>query len=202
MAFPKTRNTARQHRKLCGMLALKRGRRIGLTLHDVRCDPIANRALDLLMHDYTVSEEKSRLVLTKKTGDLKLFVHELDDLRQLDFIHNQAMVRQIDRLRTLLTASNEYRERWKVRALMAEALALEATAKTGNNGGRGNVSDTRYAALKRFLAKRFHPDYAPGGGIEKIVRNEIFKEIWHEIERLDEEVSASRFATAASRSAA
>jgi hypothetical protein len=184
------------------MLALKRGRRIGLTLRDVRCDPIANRALDLLMHEYTVSEEMSRLVLTKKTGDLKLFVHELDDLRQLDFIHNQAMVRQIERLRTLLTASHQQGERWKVRALMAEVLALEATAKTGSNGGRGNVSDTRYAALKRFLAKRFHPDYAPGGGIEKIVRNEIFKEIWHEIERLDEEVSASRFATAASRSAA
>jgi len=34
----------------------------------------------------------------------------------------------------------------------------------------------RYASLKRYLAKRFHPDYAPGQGIEKIVRNEIFKE--------------------------
>src|SRR5262249_25713602 len=116
MAFPKTRNTARHHGKFRGMLARQRGWRIGLTLRDVRCDPIANRALDLLMHDYTVSEEQSRLVLTKKTGDLKLFVHELDDLRQLDFIHHQAMVRQIERLRTLLTASNEYRERWKVRA--------------------------------------------------------------------------------------
>ena len=201
MAFPKTRNTARHHRKLCGMLARKRGRRIGLTLRDVRCDPIANRALDLLMHEYTVSEEMSRLVLTKKTGDLKLFVHELDDLRQLDFIHNQAMVRQIERLRTLLTASNEHRERWKVRALMAEALLLEATAKTSNNDGR-NVNDARYAALKRFLAKRFHPDYAPGGGIEKIVRSEIFKEIWNEIEHLDQGVSATRFATARSSSAA
>jgi hypothetical protein len=36
-----------------------------------------------------------------------------------------------------------------------------------------------------YLAKRFHPDYAPGQGIEKIVRNEIFKEIWNEIDRLD-----------------
>jgi len=154
------------------------------------------------MHDYTVAAENCRLVLTKKTGDLKLFVNELDDLHQLDFIHNQAMVRQIERLRTLLTASNEHRERWKVRALMAEVLLLEATAKTSNNDGRRNVNDARYAALKRFLAKRFHPDYAPGGGIEKIVRSEIFKEIWNEIERLDEEVSASRFTTAASRSAA
>jgi hypothetical protein len=202
MSFPNTRNAAWYLKELCATLARKRGGLIALTLRDVRCDPIANRALDLLMHDYTVAAENCRLVLTKKTGDLKLFVNELDDLRQLDFIHNQAMVRQIERLRTLLIASNEHRERWKVRALMAEALLLEATVKTSNNDGRRNVSDARYAALKRFLAKRFHPDYAPGGGIEKIVRSEIFKEIWNEIERLDEEVSASRFATAASRSAA
>ena len=52
------------------------------------------------------------------------------------------------------------------------------------------------------LAKQFHPDYAPGEGIEKIVRNEIFKEIWNEIERLDQGVSATRFATARSPSAA
>jgi hypothetical protein len=76
-------------------------------------------------------------------------------------------------------------------------MAMPASPTSTKSG-----ASPRHAALKRFLAKRFHPDYAPGGGIEKIVRNEIFKEIWHEIERLDEEVSASRFATAASRSAA
>jgi hypothetical protein len=45
---------------------------------------------------------------------------------------------------------------------MAEAQFVEATAKTGNKaGGAENVSDVRYASLKRYLAKRFHPDYAP-----------------------------------------
>jgi hypothetical protein len=52
------------------------------------------------------------------------------------------------------------------------------------------------------LAKRFHPDHAPGQGIEKIVRNEIFKEIWSEIDRLDQGFSAPRVATARSSSAA
>ena len=66
--------------------------------------------------------------------------------------------------------------------------------------GGENVSDVRYASLKRYLAKRFHPDYAPGQGIEKIVRNEIFKEIWNEIDRLDQGVSA-RGATARSAAA-
>jgi hypothetical protein len=45
-------------------------------------------------------------------------------------------------------------------------------------------------------------DYAPGQGIEKIVRNEIFKEIWNEIDRLDQGVSATRGATARSAAAA
>jgi hypothetical protein len=79
--------------------------------------------------------------------------------------------------------------------LMAEAQLLEAIAKTGNDARGQNVSDVRYAALKRFLAKQFHPDYAPGDGIEKIVRNEFFKEIWNEIERLDR--GGSRFAPSA-----
>jgi len=39
-------------------------------------------------------------------------------------------------------------------------------------------------------------------GIEKIVRNEIFKEIWSEIERLYERVSTVRFARASASSAA
>jgi hypothetical protein len=85
---------------------------------------------------------------------------------------------------------------------MAETQLLEATAKTSNNGGRQNVSDVRYASLKRYLAKRFHPDFAPGEGIEKVVRNEIFKEVWNEIDRLDQAVSATRGATARSAAAA
>jgi hypothetical protein len=43
---------------------------------------------------------------------------------------------------------------------------------------------------------------APGQGIEKLVRNEIFKEIWNEIDRLDLGGSVPRFETAQSSSAA
>jgi hypothetical protein len=168
---------------------------MALRLCDVQRDTIANRALDDLMHHYNVAEEKGRLVLTKKTGDMKLFLHDLDDLHQLDFVHNRQMVKEIERLRVL----SQQRDSWRVRALMAEA---GLRAKTINNGGCQNVSDLRYVSLKRYLAKRFHPDYAPGQGIEKTVRNEIFKEIWSEIERLDQEVSAARFATAQSSTAA
>src|SRR5262245_3289066 len=80
-----------------------------LSLRDVRCDPIANRALNELMHHYTVAQEKSRLVLTKKTGDMQLFLNDLDDLHQLDFMRNQQMVKEIERLRVLLTTTNQRR---------------------------------------------------------------------------------------------
>ena len=168
---------------------------MALRLCDVQSDPIANRALRELMHHYIVAEEKSRLVLTEKVGNMKLFLNDLDDLHQWDFIHSQEMVKEIERLR-------KQRESWKVRAMMAEARLLEATAQTSNNGGCQNVSDLRYASLKRYLAKQFHPDYAPGQGIEKLVRNEIFKQIWSEIERLNRGVSATRSATGQSSSAA
>ena len=133
---------------------------------------------------------------------MKLFLYDLDDLHQWDFIRIQQMVKQIERLRVLLTSTSQHRESWKVRALIAEAHLLEATAKTGGHAGRQNVTDVRYAALKRYLAKQFHPDYVPGEGLEKIVRNEIFKEIWNEIERLDQGGSGSRLATAQSSRAA
>src|SRR5438874_4908397 len=175
---------------------------MALSLRDVQRDPIANRALNELMQQYTVAEEKSGLLLIRKAADMKLFLYDLDDLHQLDFVRNQQMVREIERLRVRSSTIDQQRESWKVRALMAEAELLEATAKTSNDAGCQNVSDLRYASLKRYLAKRFHPDCAPGQGIEKIVRNEIFKEIWNEVERLDQGVSATRFATAQSSTAA
>jgi hypothetical protein len=146
---------------------------MALSLRDVRCDPVANRALAELMHHYTVAEEQSRLVLTKKAGDMQLFLHDLDDLHQLDFIHHRQMVKEIERLRVLSATIGQQRESWKARALMAEAQLLEATAKAGNDARGRNVSDV----------------------IEKIVRNEFFKEIWNEIERLDQ--GGSRFARSA-----
>jgi hypothetical protein len=36
------------------------------------------------------------VVLTKKTGDMKLFLNDLDDLHQWDFMRNQQMVREVN----------------------------------------------------------------------------------------------------------
>src|SRR5262249_3351420 len=158
----------------------------------VRCDPIANRALEALMQDYTVAEEESCLVLTKKTGDMKLFLNELDDLHQWEFVHNRAMAQEIDRLRLLLTTVNQHRESWKIRALRGGAPSLDATANTGGNRGLKNVTAVGYVSPNRFLEKHSPPVFAPGEGLEKIVPNEILKKIGNEIGRLDQGGSASR----------
>ena len=171
-----------------------RGACMALTLRDVRRDPSANRALGELTRRYIVAEEKSGLVLTLKAGKMKLFLNNLDDLHQWDFVRNQ-------KLRAFLRTIDEQRETWKRRALMAEAKLVEVSANISENDGSQNVSDLRYAALKRYLAKQFHPDYAPGRGIEKIVRNEIFKEIWSEIDRLGHQ-SVSACSTSARSSSA
>jgi hypothetical protein len=148
-----------------------------------------------------VAEGKGGLVLTERTGNMKLFVHELDDLHQWDFNWNL-------RLREFLISVDEQRESWRRRAIEAaaklaeaERRAMEAEAKLAEAADNvpstpgQNVSDVRYGALRRYLAKQFHPDHAPGYGIEKVVRNEIFKEIWGEIERLNQTASP-RTATA------
>ena len=89
-------------------------------------------------------------------------------------------------MRVLLAKIRQQRESWKVRALMREAQLLETTTRRSDKGNGQHVTDLRYASLKRYLAKQLHPDFAPGQAIEKIVRSEIFKEIWNEIERLDQ----------------
>jgi hypothetical protein len=119
---------------------------MALNLRDVQCDPIANRTLNELMRHYTVAEEKDRLVLTKTAGDLKLFFYDLDDLYQLDFVHNQQMVREIEQLHVRSTTIDQQRESWRVRALMAEAELLEATTLITRLGKASRrLSETRFS---------------------------------------------------------
>ena len=86
---------------------------------------------------------------------------------------------QIIQLRMAGKIAGDQREKWKQRALLAEE-RLSKLVDTAHD-----PDDQRYGALRRFLAKRFHPDHAPGTGIEKLTRGEIFKEIWGEVGRID-----------------
>jgi hypothetical protein len=94
---------------------------MALTLQDVRCDPVADRALKELMRRYAVAEGGSGLVLTAKAGDMKLFVNKLDDLHQWYFVY-------VQKLRASWRKTYEERESWKRRALLAETKVVEAAA--------------------------------------------------------------------------
>ncbi len=86
---------------------------------------------------------------------------------------------QVLQLRVLSRAVGEQRDKWKLRAQLAEE-RLSRLHDVAND-----PNDHRYGALRRFLAKRFHPDHASGTEIEKLIRNEIFKEIWGEVGRIE-----------------
>jgi hypothetical protein len=76
---------------------------MALSLQDVRCDPVASRALKELMRRYAVAERSSGLVRTAKAGDMKLFLNELDDLHQWDFVY-------FHKMRASLRKTDEERE--------------------------------------------------------------------------------------------
>jgi hypothetical protein len=86
-------------------------------------------------------------------------------------------VKEVERLRVLSIRSEQQRESWRHRALVA--VPKPATMVIV----RMPVTSSMFRSSA--IWQRFHPDYAPGQGIEKTVRNEVFKEIWSEIERLD-----------------
>jgi hypothetical protein len=86
---------------------------------------------------------------------------------------------RISRLQGLRREVSEQSEQWRQRAMLAEAKL------NGSDDTEHDVGDGRYQVLRRFLARQFHPDHAPGSGIEKVMRGEIFKEIWTEISRID-----------------
>jgi hypothetical protein len=86
---------------------------------------------------------------------------------------------QIVQLRMTSKTVGDQREKWKLRALLAEEKLSKLNATDADPG------DQRYGILRRFLAKRFHPDHASGTGMEKLTRGEIFKEIWGEVGRIE-----------------
>lgn len=72
----------------------------------------------------------------------------------------------------------EQRDHWKAQA--------EMTLEKLRHKADGNAVD-RYAVLKRFLARKFHPDHTQSEGFERLMRAEIFKEIWTEIDRIEKD---------------
>lgn len=80
------------------------------------------------------------------------------------------------RLRERGSLAVKQREEWEKRALAAEARMATSPSLR---------ADKRFDALKRLLAREFHPDQIQGEGLEKILRAEIFKRLWPKVETIE-----------------
>lgn len=81
----------------------------------------------------------------------------------------------IARLKVLCQALTIERDAWKARAQIREGMAVSEPADGGE----------KYRALKKFIAREFHPDQVRADGIERLVRTEVFKTIWAHIEEIE-----------------
>jgi hypothetical protein len=92
----------------------------------------------------------------------------------------QALKARIKRLQAAGKTVIAQREEWRTRALAAEKIQ-ESDCDRRTDG------DNRFDALRRLVAKELHPDFCTGGHLEKLMRQEYFKKLWPEIERLAEQ---------------
>jgi hypothetical protein len=99
-------------------------------------------------------------------------------------------------------SSNEYSDprveealqNWMTRALSAEIdrrrlqdqlLQLRAEMARFQGATPDSGAEDRYLALRRLIAKEFHPDFSQALGQEKTIRAEIFKQVWPKIEKIE-----------------
>jgi len=107
----------------------------------------------------------------------------VDDLaRRVDELEREgyALRATIKRLHDAGKTVIEQREQWKARALAAEE-QMETERDRQASG------QDRFDALRRIVVKELHPDACNGGQLEKLMRQECFKKVWPEIERLAEQ---------------
>jgi hypothetical protein len=100
----------------------------------------------------------------------------IDELEQEGYTLRATIKRLRDAGKTVI----EQREHWKSRALAAEE-QMETERRRHTSG------QDRFDALWRLIAKELHPDFCTGGQLEKLMRQECFKKLWPEIERLAEQ---------------
>ena len=96
----------------------------------------------------------------------------------------------------------ERREKAEARAAAAEARAAAAEAKAGKAGASAGAQagassekqkaehpkgggDAKIREAKRAFARLYHPDNIQGSGLDKMIRQEFFKEFWRELERIE-----------------
>jgi hypothetical protein len=157
-----------------GLLLIKRDAGLRLYLYDIQ---------GVLRAAHRNAEQREREAIWASRTQSNRYGPEDLVSGTSDLAHAQQVIIRLEARIVQLQATREQaieqRELWRRRATRAKD-KLSTSDAPGSDG-----VDVRYPALRRFLAKRFHPDHAPGSGIEKVIRSELFKEIWGEIARID-----------------
>ncbi len=104
-----------------------------------------------------------------------------------------ALQAQIDRLkaagREVIRQREQLREELEqARAVMAaQQRELDALRSSGAGGAPPDMAEDRgrFQRAKRAFAERFHPDRATGGTMDRLIREQVFKEFWAELEKIE-----------------
>jgi hypothetical protein len=129
------------------------------------------------INDYNVGYEAGKRDVEEQTSDRwsEGYSYGRDEA-------NDELGSRISDFERELTKLKSENRNWQRRALRAEGARKQGAHDTANV--TQDVAG-RYSALRRSLAKLFHPDNSAGSTFEKAIRQEIFKEIWSEIERIE-----------------
>jgi len=88
-------------------------------------------------------------------------------------------------------AGAEARAEKRLSAKSAECDELLARLRRRMVGGDappardGAADHGKFRVAKHVFAKRFHPDRVSAGGVERTVREEVFKEYWADLRRIE-----------------
>ncbi len=77
------------------------------------------------------------------------------------------------------------RDSWKRKAEDAEKKIVELEKRFSRFENGFTNSDSKFQKIKNRFAVMYHPDKIIGDKYEKLIKQEIFKEFWEEIEKID-----------------
>lgn len=150
--------------------------------YDEMCSRIANDIEKLTIKIQSLKDYLKRGKQSEKKDNIKPS-YSYDDKKN-DYCKNNYefeitnLKQIIDDLRQKGKKAVRSRDNWKKRAEIAESKLEEDHGSSNNN---------KFKKVKINFSKMYHPDNIPGNGFEKLIKQEIFKEFWQVIEKIETE---------------
>ncbi|MCP3941886.1 MAG: hypothetical protein GY710_10435 [Desulfobacteraceae bacterium] len=151
----------------------------------VSYDEMSSRiATDIQLLKYKIKSYKNYLNFEKQSEikDNIKSPHPNDDNKNTDCNSHEFEIIKlnqiIDDLRQKGKKAVASRDKWKKRTKVAESKLHESNTLNNNN---------KFKRLKISFLKMYHPDNISGDRFEKLIKQEIFKEFWQVIEKIEKE---------------